>query len=483
VGHTYTTCHGAPDDFIGTFLVPVYDDTPRANPMPWDTKTVSRYEDFFEGGRFLTGLLPLALLRAKNMGLQVVVRDRRKWPTIPDQADLRSVVEQIPGFEHRGYQYAAVDALVRKKRGMWAAATAAGKTTMLGLAHARLQLPTLVLTPPARKDIAVDTVRFYQEVMGLPARLCDGKLEDAFVSVACAALVLSRLTRDPGGTREWLSRFQLVALDECHELSEGLHQILSQVGAPYRVFMTGTPNPRNMVRALRMMGHSGPVIHRATIKELVQQGYVAQPVVLPLVYWQPEGMPGHLEYQEVYRELVVDSERRNFFVGQVVRVLRHFGHTVLVTSPWKQHCYTLGESIDGAVVYTGDQPTKEREVIRQRAREGELKVIVGNSPAEVGISIPAITAIVVVGAGKAPCLTIQRVGRGMRLKEGGGDWLLVVDLVDMLGPTASWDSSTKGITRQAVKRRNLYLAEGMKVLRRSDSLKELMQVAERYDRR
>jgi len=481
IQHVFTEVRGSTRAFREAFKVPVYEKAFRWK-MPYDEPEVKEWVYFYEDDRILTGLVNLARIRAESQELPWTEVDQRRWPKIPKEVDLGAIISRV-GFEHRPYQYSAVERLVKCKRGIWAACTAAGKTTMLALAIHRLQLPTLVLTPPARKDIAVDSTTFFKETFGLPARFCNRKLEDGDLVVSGASLLFSRLKRDPKGTKRWLSRFQLLALDECHELSDGLHRLLPLVPAPYRVFMTGTPNPQDEVRATRMMAHSGPIMLRATTEEMVAQGYVAQPFVAQVRYWHEYGFRPGTEYGEVYEEAVVLNQDRNDFVAKVTHILRAQGHSVLVTVPWKRHCYLLGSTIKESVVYTGDQSTELRQDIRQAMRVGDVKVVVGNNPAEVGISIPAISAIVVAGGGKAPCQVIQRVGRGMRLKDSGDDRLLVVDIADEIGmnvPTGF--RSLKGISQQVDKRKNLYLAEGMKVLPLCTTLSELIAVGEKFRR-
>jgi len=482
--HQFTSCYEVPIPIQNAFQVappPLGIRGPRGNRIQPPSV------DFLFRGQLLTGLVPLMQARAFQANIPIEIQDQRVWSTLPD----RNVLDFISkvGFEKRSYQIEAVNALLRHGRGVWAACTAAGKTFMLAMAIYRLNLPTLVLTPAARKDVAID-ISMDLISWGLPAEYWKGKFRDkryeilynspeSLVYVANAAQVLSKLKREYEKAKDWLSSFQFVALDECHEYSDGIHQIFSHIYAPYRLFMSGTPYTKDKVRRHYMIGSSGQVIYSAPLKKMMDEGYVAKISVLPFFveHSRAEDWNG---YHEAFADLVVDNSHRNQVIINLLRVLLSLGKVVLVTTPWKQHCLQLEgliplDLIPVTAVYTGDQSSRQRLEIRQAARESNIQIIIGNMPAETGISIPSISAIVVAGAGHAPCNVIQRVGRGVRQNVSKDKTLIVVDIQDIPGPAIpSSKQMLCGIAQQGIDRIVLYKSEGMKVLPDSASYEVLI---------
>ena len=114
--------------------------------------------------------------------------------------------------------------------------------------------------------------------------------------------------------------------------------------------------------------------------------------------------------------------------------------------------------LEGAVT------NKRRETALNRAREGQLDVLIGTEILGEGVNVPAIRNLIVARAGRAPHRTIQAVGRGTRAHEDK-DRVLVFDFLDTdtvyrKNPkTKRWEPKPGPLTKQAAARRKTYESE------------------------
>ena len=75
---------------------------------------------------------------------------------------------------------------------------------------------------------------------------------------------------------------------------------------------------------------------------------------------------------------------------------------------------TMGYTSEDIRMVWGDTPTKIRQAAIEDFRKGKFKILIGSTIFDAGANIPAISGLVLAGAGKADITLIQRIGRAAR---------------------------------------------------------------------
>ncbi len=171
----------------------------------------------------------------------------------------------------------------------------------------------------------------------------------------------------------------------------------------------------------------GPTIHLVTAKELAEQGYLVPADVF--LIRMPKPPHSYKKWPEAVRYGIVENFTRN---KRIVELARHLmtkqrGPVVIMVERLA-HGETLAREL-GTDFIAGNAPTGYRRAAWEGLRDGNLKVMVTSKIADEGLDIPPLAFLILAGGGKAPHLTVQRVGRGMRVAKGK-DRLFVFDFLD-----------------------------------------------------
>lgn len=400
---------------------------------------------------FPTGLLALVRKRAAVLGHAVELRDvRPAGVPVDPAAELRWL---------RPYQADALEAAVRRGRGILWLPTGAGKTEVaVGLTRA---LPTRWLFIVHRAGLMYQAAERYdlrnaEHGIALPpaARFGDGKLElGDRLTVATFQTVRAKLESTVG--RELLRRTEGVIVDECHTLpAETFYGVaMSFLGARYRLGLSGTPLDRDDKRSLMAVGALGPVIHRVRTEELVDAGVLAIPRVRMITVEQDIYRP---TYQGVYGEAIVRSTKRNRLLADVVA--RAAARPAVVFVREIAHGKNLLRYLERAGLRVelvwGTTPEATRARTKKDLSRGNLDAVVASVVWQEGIDVPELRSVVVAAAGRSTIAALQRAGRGMRRTDEKTSFEI-------------WDVEDRGnaiLERHSKARRKAYEREGFEVV-------------------
>ena len=185
--------------------------------------------------------------------------------------------EKLPKITLREYQEKSVVRLLEFKHGNTELATGAGKTAVLLYLAKETGLKTVVAAPST--DIATTIYKLFVEHFGKSkVGMFVGTKKDTskLITVATA----QSLTRVESGTEHWdnLSTADCFMFDECHLVAaETFFKIATGIcaNASYRYFCSATPE-RNDGKDLLMRGIIGDTVVRKTIRNLIEEGYLAK---------------------------------------------------------------------------------------------------------------------------------------------------------------------------------------------------------------
>lgn len=214
--------------------------------------------------------------------------------------------------------------------------------------------------------------------------------------------------------RDW----GLIVYDEVHLLPAPIFRFTADIQARRRLGLTATL-VREDGREEDVFSLIGPKRFDAPWKEIESQGYIAPAVCTEVRVTLPESdrlTYAMAEPEDRYR-LAATTGLKTAVVEEVLR--RHQGERVLVIGQYLDQLSELGQFLDAPVV-TGETPVKEREVLFEQFRTGELRTLVVSKVANFSLDLPeAGVAVQVSGSFGSRQEEAQRLGRILRPKADG----------------------------------------------------------------
>jgi len=325
------------------------------------------------------------------------------------------------GWTLRKYQHEAADAFWAGGSGVVVLPCGAGKTIVGAAAMAQANATTLILvtnTVSARQwkaELLRRTTLTESEI----GEYSGAKKEIRPVTIATYQV----LTTKRKGHYAHLELFDardwgLVIYDEVHLLPAPVFRYTADIQARRRLGLTATL-VREDGREDDVFSLIGPKRYDAPWRDMEAQGWIAPADCVEVRVTLPdfERMTyAAAEPEEKYR-LAAGSSTKAAIVEELVR--KHHDDHVLVIGQYLDQLAELGERLEAPVV-DGSTPVKQREVLFDKFRTGEIRVLVVSKVANFSLDLPdADVAIQVSGSFGSRQEEAQRLGRLLRPKSDG----------------------------------------------------------------
>jgi superfamily II DNA or RNA helicase len=369
---------------------------------------------------FPTGLLPFVskLLTDKHYDVSYIQGSSRLEHSIVHSGDL-------DGVTLYDYQVEAANKLLEAGRGVAKMATNSGKTEVMAAMINALKCPTVVLLH--RKELLYQTAERFTK-RGIPnvGMIGDGIWEPNVVTVAMVQ-TLSNQIDDWDGVKY----NQCLMVDECHHVSSPqMLNVMFKIPGGRRYGFSGTPLKMDLLPDMQLMGATGDIVVDIDNHYLIQHGYSAKPTVyikimenkeLEKRWWKAQ-------YQPAYDELIVKNVDRNQAIADFAVEHADDGEAVLILVNRLDHGELLNGMIPNSLFIHGSHSTDFRmsALNNMRTRSG---VYIASPIFDEGVDVPALDAVVIAAGGKSQVKLLQRIGRGLRHKEGNNT-MVVLDFID-----------------------------------------------------
>jgi superfamily II DNA or RNA helicase len=335
---------------------------------------------------------------------------------------------RVPTIEPRPYQLVSKDNLIEIRHGGVEIGTGLGKSFIILNLIKHYGLPTVVMAPSRSiawqlYDEFVD--KFGKNKVGL---FGDGKKQlGKLITVGIAA----SLARVKPGTAEFahLASATVFIADESHLCpAETLAQVCFGVcaNAPYRFFFSGTQF-RNDGADLLLEGITNKIVYHMTVKEGVDQGYLAKPKFKVITVESPSNKT-NLEYQEFvdehfYKNKLINQKAANLanlaveqLNHQVLILVEHIEQFQYLLPYFK---YEVGFAHGGATqsnkqFLPPEYHKSDPNALVERFNKGDLKILVGTSCISTGTDLKPVGTLINLQAGTSEIKIRQAIGRGTR---------------------------------------------------------------------
>lgn len=389
----------------------------------------------FTDATFPAGFVDSVASGLGNAGHTVrIARKSAPPPLGPPLMDAYLAVQPF-GYDPRyDYQIETVRRLERHHGMVAMLATGAGKSIVARTVVKRFAMPTIFIT--TRKLLMHQMADGFKEAGFDVGYMGDGAWSPkAGINVAMVQTLSARLRNER--FRKLMQLFQVAILEEAHEVSgQEYYDVMSSlVNAHYRIALTATPFMRSNDEAnMRLMAVSGHVAIRVSEKVLIERKILAKPFFKYLDVAPPKNLERGFGWQKAYTRGIVENEPRNrAFVREFVRARDH-GLSCMALVQRRVHGDALKALCEEAGLRAdyifGDHDGERRARALARLKNGMIDVLIGSTILDVGVDVPAVGMIGLVGGGKAEVALRQRIGRGLRAKKTGPNVCLVVDCLD-----------------------------------------------------
>jgi DNA excision repair protein ERCC-3 len=350
---------------------------------------------------------------------------RLGWPAedfagyVDGQAHEISLVQK--DWKIRPYQELAAEGFWHGGSGVVVLPCGAGKTIVGAAAMAHAKATTLILVTNTiaarqwREELLKRTTLNEDEI----GEYSGAKKEIRPVTIATYQV----MTKKKNGVYAHLDLFDsydwgLIIYDEVHLLPAPIFRFTADIQSRRRLGLTAT-----LVREDGMEGEVfsliGPKRFDVPWKEIEAQGYIApaECIEVRVNLTETERLTyATAEPENRYRNCATTRTKRD-----VVQALveKHADDQVLVIGQYIDQLDDLSEVL-GAPLIKGETPIKEREILFNQFRTGEIKCLVVSKVANFSIDLPDATiAIQVSGAFGSRQEEAQRLGRILRPKSDG----------------------------------------------------------------
>ncbi|CAB4749865.1 MAG: helicase [Actinobacteria bacterium] len=321
----------------------------------------------------------------------------------------------------RPYQELAAEGFWHGGSGVVVLPCGAGKTIVGAAAMAHAKATTLILVTNTiaarqwREELLKRTTLNEDEI----GEYSGAKKEIRPVTIATYQV----MTKKKDGVYAHLDLFDthdwgLIIYDEVHLLPAPIFRFTADIQSRRRLGLTAT-----LVREDGMEGEVfsliGPKRFDVPWKEIESQGYIApaQCVEVRVNLSETERISyATAEPEERYRFCATTRTKRNVVESLVAH---HAGEQILVIGQYIDQLDELSETL-GVPLIKGETPVKEREILFNKFRTGEVTCLVVSKVANFSIDLPDATiAIQVSGAFGSRQEEAQRLGRILRPKSDG----------------------------------------------------------------
>jgi len=366
---------------------------------------------------FPTGLVPMVADALVKKGYTLEFIDHTKTLGHSEITE-----DMLNGITLRDYQMEAIETLINKKRGVAKMATNSGKTEVMAGIIKSLRIPNTLIVVHT-KELLYQTRERLKERLGIEVGIIGDGLKNILpVTVGMVQTLHNKASEIPE-----LGVVQLLMVDECHHISSNqMLDVLQQVSGSYRFGFSGTPLVYDVLSDMKLLGATGDVVYEISNDFLIKHGYSATPTVIIHTIEDYSVDNWEMEYQPAYTTHIVNNEARN---KVIVDISKEAKGIVLILVNRIEHGLALQKAIKGSVFVNGSDSTEFRKETIQAMRTSKFGIYIATPIYDEGVDIPAVDTVIMAAGGKSHVKLLQRIGRGMRRKEGANQ-LVIHDFLD-----------------------------------------------------
>jgi len=198
--------------------------------------------------------------------------------------------------------------------------------------------------------------------------------------------------------------------------------MLKALPLPLRFGFSASPVCGDKYKFAKIRQYLGDVIYKVDIGEMIENEVIAKPKIAFI----ESSAHDTLDWSTAYNDCIVHNIHRNTKIKELVE--KHNLPTMILIRII-EHGQQLENDIPGSVFISGIDDALYRKEVIEKFENEEIKVIISSGIFNEGISINAIKLLIIASGGKSKIETIQKIGRGLRVRPDKTE-VIVYDFYD-----------------------------------------------------
>lgn len=333
----------------------------------------------------------------------------------------------LPQYEMFYYQKEALEKLLQAKHAGVEIGTGLGKSYIILHLVKELGLKAVVMAPStsiADQLLETFTNHFGTKVVG---KCYSGKKDTKKLITIALPQTLIKLDKKSKEYKDLL-KTQVFIADESHLCpAETLSQVCFGLmeNAPYRFFFSAT-QIRNDGKDLLLNGITGPIVHRMTVREGVEQGYLSKPVFKVITAVTNDFCDSSDPNENTRSALLYNPNVIKRAAQLANGFVKHMNHQVLILVDEVEQFTKLLPYFEYQVGFAhgplGENKSKvpeaywksEHTELVKKFNNNELPILVGTSCISTGTDIRTCKTVIYLMGGRSEIQVKQSVGRSTR---------------------------------------------------------------------
>ena len=328
----------------------------------------------------------------------------------------------------RDYQAQVVKNAIESGRCIIPLPVGSGKTLCAIALACYYNKPTIFLCPT--KEILYQTIDSFKRFIIDDIKIGiigDGYIDAGHITIATYQSISSAIKHNKKEIMDYLDSVEVMIADECHHVSsDTFYQIAMRIPAKIRIGLTATPM-RTDNTELKFIAAIGKCISAPKTTCLIEQGWLVPADIKIFKLPRNKTIKFSDTYSEIYDKYILCNEVRNNIIKRIADIMIEHGRKVLILVSRIKHGDILKNMIEPSdFIYSASQ---ERKKIYEEMRIGKRKCVIATQIFDEGVDLLAVDCIIIVGGGKSPIKTIQRIGRGLRCFKDKRN-TIIIDFID-----------------------------------------------------
>ena len=327
------------------------------------------------------------------------------------------------------FQQEALEALLKSKHGAVEIGTGGGKSLIIVNLIKELGLKTVIMSPFTNisEQLYADLLNYFGKAK--VGRFYGSKKESKKLITIANGASLTRLEPDSEHYQNFLQA-QVFISDESHFTPAAtFEKVCVGLGAnaPYRFFMSAT-QIRNDGSDLLLKGITGEIVYTKTVRQLVDDGYLAKPNFFMLEQRSDSGFDRPDDPMEMTRTHLFYNTNVLAAAAEIAnKSVSLLGHPVLMLIeeidqfvkilPFFRHTCQLAHGGNASKSLPAQYQKSDPQKLVAAFNAKEIPILVGTSCVSTGTNFKAVKTLIYLQGGKSEPQVRQAIGRSTRLFE------------------------------------------------------------------
>lgn len=288
-------------------------------------------------------------------------------------------------------------------------------------------------------DLYVQTKEQYAEFFG--EKIVGGIKGSDFspnqITIATIQTLSRKIEKNNKNTIDYLKEVDFLIVDEVHEFTSDkrISVINKCYNIKYMMALSATPFKNEKIHEISVKSFSGEILYESDEKVLIEKNVLAENKTIMIECKQE--FKGSKVYNDIVAKFIINSEKRNSLVCNLVDVCRELNLKTIVFFHLEEHGKILSEKLGIPYIF-GKTDDDLRLQHKKDLLSGDGGVLLVSSIWKKGITLPEVAVMINAAGGKESTLLEQKRGRTLGRVDKKSK-AITIDIYDKLEPKSMYN--------------------------------------------